>query len=399
MKNKILIVSSSLDMGGAQKMISNITTTLPENWDVDILLNSGENIQFPYKGNIISLDIDEPESRTSIIYQGRVLVKRIQMLTKLKKKNRYKACISLLDSANVANILTGNRYCKVVITAILNMTESSSIKVYKYIVFPLIKLFYNRADSIVAQNNAIMEDMIHNFHIRKELFTIIYNGIDVQSIEKICKKSVPKPDQKWFSRERTVVTAGRLTYAKGQWHLIRAFTKVLKEIPSAKLVIFGIGELKGYLERLIRDYGIEESVYIKGFDKELDKYIANSAIFAFPSMVEGMPTALLEAMACETSLVITDFKSGAREILDCNLDETVDDMLKTEYGLLTPVCSGIYHEATETLEKGEEILAEAIILLLKDDDLRREYEEKGKRRSMDFDMKNLVQQWLAVCEK
>lgn len=390
---KLLMVSSSLDTGGAQKMISNITTTLPKDWKIDILLNSDSNIKFPYCGRIISLGIPEPKSRMSIVYQGKVLFKRLIMMRQLKKKNNYCACISLLDSANVANIITNNKQCKTVITAILNLSESKHIKIYKYIIFPLARLLYNRADCIIAQNSAIKDDMIHNFKIKKDLFTIIYNGIDSEAIEEICRKTIPEEEKIWFSKVKTIITAGRLTYAKGQWHLIRAFSHVLKEVPDAKLVIFGTGELETYLKRLVREYGIEDSVYIKGFDTELDKYIARSAVFAFPSMLEGMPTALLEAMACKTAVVITDFKSGAREILDYPPDKQIDGIIETKYGLITPVCSGTYHEATESLEKNEILLSEAMLKMLKDASYREGYAERGKRRSQEFDMKELIQLW------
>ena len=399
MANKILIVSSSLDTGGAQKMISNITMSLPDGWEADILLNSDRNIMFPYKGNIISLNIPEPKSRMSLLYQGKVLIKRLKVLTDLKRKGGYKACISLLDSANVANIITGNRYCKVVITAVLNMTESGHIKTYKYIIFPMTKLLYNKADSIIAQNRAIRDDLIYNFGLKEDLFTIIYNGIDVKAIEEICRIPLQAEEQKWFSKDRTIVTAGRLTYAKGQWHLVRAFKKVLEIIPDAKLVIFGIGELQEYLQRLIDDYQMQDSVYIKGFDPQLDKYIANSAAFVFPSMLEGMPTALLEAMACHTASIVTDFKSGAREIMDYPMDGQINGVTKTEYGIITPICSGKYREADEPLEEEEAILADAIIEILQEASYRQDFAERGKRRSNQFDMKNLIWQWIAVIER
>lgn len=398
MENRILIVSSSLDTGGAQKMISNITTSLPEGWEADILLNSDKNIMFPYRGNIISLGISEPKSRMSLIYQGKVLIKRLKVLTSLKRKGVYKACISLLDSANVANIITGNKDCKVIITAVVNMTESGHIKTYRYVIFPMIKLLYNKADSIIAQNCAIRDDLINNFGLKKDLFKIIYNGIDGEAIEKVSKLPIEQSEKYWFSKDRTIVTAGRLTYAKGQWHLIRAFKKVLEEIPDAKLVIFGIGELKEYLQRLIDDYQMQNSAYIKGFDPELDKYIANSAVFAFPSMLEGMPTALLEAMACTTASIVTDFKSGAREIMDYPMDEGISGVTKTEYGIITPVCSGKYWEADEPLEKSEEILADAIIEILREPLYRQDYAERGKQRSKQFDMKYLIWQWIAAIE-
>lgn len=396
---KILIVSSSLDTGGAQKMISNITTSLPENWEADILLNSDRNIQFPYKGTILSLDIPEPKSRTNLLYQGKVLLKRLKMLLRLKRKNHYIACVSLLDSANVANIITGKKYCKTVVTAVVNMSESRNIKAYKYIVFPLIKLFYNRASHIIAQNSAIRDDLIQNFGLKENLFTIIYNGIDCSAIERICQQALPEKENQWFSKERTVITAGRLTYAKGQWHLIRAFHKVLSQRPDAKLVLFGEGELREYLQRLIEDYQMKDSVCIRSFDSELDKYIASSAVFVLPSMIEGMPTVLLEAMACAVTSVVTDFQSGAREIMDYTAGNGIEGITETDYGFIVPVCSGKQLEAGEPLEETEEILAQVILDILEKPSLRDDYSQKAKMRSRFFSMDSLIEQWIAVFEK
>ncbi|MBO5095130.1 MAG: glycosyltransferase [Lachnospiraceae bacterium] len=395
MKKRILIVSSSLNMGGAQKMISNITMTLPDDYEADILINSDQNIQFPYKGNIISLDIPEPKNRRSLFYQGRVFLKRLKYMSELKKRNHYKACISLLDSANVANILTGKKYCRVIITSVKYMSWESKTPVYKYIVFPCIRLFYNHATCIVAQNIAIRDDLIANFGVRKDLFKVIYNGIDSGSIEELAALPL-QPEEDYFMKDKTIITAGRMSYAKGQWHLVRAFTEVLKKVPDARLVIFGIGELREYLERLVKDYHIEDSVIIRGFNNELDKYISKSAVFAFPSMLEGMPTVLLEALACATAVVVTDFRSGAREIMDYPMEGEIKENTLTEYGVITPLCSGVMHEADVALEQNESFLAEALVEMLQNETLRKYYEKRGKERSEYFDMKNLMKEWLDI---
>ena len=77
----------------------------------------------------------------------------------------------------------------------------------------------------------------------------------------------------------------------------------------------------------------------------------------------------------------------------------MDGIVKTEYGIITPVCSGIYHEAEEPLEENEEILADAMIEILRDPSYRNRYAEQGKRRSWQFDMTKLVKEWIAVVEK
>lgn len=112
-----------------------------------------------------------------------------------------------------------------------------------------------------------------------------------------------------------VVTAGRLTKQKGQWHLIRSFSKVLESIPNTKLVIIGKGK---YLEKLIqlsKDLGIQDKVIFTGYVNNPHKIISKCDVFAFPSLFEGFSNALLEAMACNIAVVSSDCDSGSREIL------------------------------------------------------------------------------------
>ncbi len=399
MKKKLLIVSSSLDTGGAQKMISNITMALPKEWRADILINSDQNIQFPYRGKLLSLNVNEPKSRMSLVYQARVLIRRLRMLKRLKKSNRYCACISLLDSPNLANILSGSKHCKTIITAVCNLSHEKKIKKIRFLVFPMVRLLYNHASHIVVQNQDIMDDLTRHFGIRKDKCHIIYNGIDTASVLQKSRELLDDKDGAWFSRERTIISAGRLSWQKGQWHLIRAFHQVRQKIPDAKLVIYGEGELKDYLNQLIKDYDMADAAVLKPFDTELDKYIGNSAVFAFPSMMEGMPTVLLEALASGTMVAVTDFESGAREILDYADTERLTKTAWTKYGVITPLCSGEMRSALEPLEKQEKLLAEALTTCLLDPGIREKYSRAGLERSRCFDMETIIHEWIRVVEQ
>ncbi|WP_196802275.1 glycosyltransferase [Butyrivibrio sp. NC2007] len=73
------------------------------------------------------------------------------------------------------------------------------------------------------------------------------------------------PSENPTFKEKTFVTAGRLQYQKAHWHLIRAFSKIVKDIPEAQLVIFGEGELKDMLMDLIKAYKMEGNVFLNGW--------------------------------------------------------------------------------------------------------------------------------------
>ena len=112
-----------------------------------------------------------------------------------------------------------------------------------------------------------------------------------------------------------VINIGRLTYQKAQVHLIRAFKRVVNEIPSSKLVILGQGELKKELDNEIINCNLQNNVFMLGFQENPYIYLKKSSVFVLSSLYEGMSNALLEAMYCVLPIIATDCKTGTKKIL------------------------------------------------------------------------------------
>ncbi len=396
-KKKVLFIVSSLNYGGAQKVVSNISTSLPDYYEIDILLNSDENIQYPYKGRLISLDVKEPGKRDGIVYQFRVFCKRLRTIRRLKRMNRYDSVVSNLTSANVANILCRSYDCKTVITEVFMPSETPSFK-ENYIIGGLTTRYYNKADCVVAETKAIGDNLVRNHKVDIGKIYIIPNSIDTEEINRQAEREISEEEKSIFNHDKTFVTAGRMTYQKGQWHLIRAFSKVVQYDKEARLVIFGEGELKKYLSDLIKELKLEDNVLLYGFTDELDKYVGKCRAFVLPSMYEGMPTALLQAMAAGIPCITTDFFSGAREVLGDSQtpDEHIQETLFTDWGVLCPVFSGEFREPCDDLEHAESLFADSMIRMLSDEELWMRYSEAARIRSLDFDNKNIIQKWMDV---
>ena len=213
---KGLFIISSLDTGGAQKLFSNVLTHLPDDWDIDILLNTDKDIRFPYKGKIICLGIKEPKDRNGLLYQCKVFFKRLFILYKLRKNTNYNFVISAMDSANVVNILTGSLHGSTIITVLNNMSASKERNYNKYIVIPLMKLLYNKADRIVALSQDVKDDIVRNFGIIADIVDVIYCSIDLRYLDQVRKESLTEEEGKDFSKDRTIITAGRMDDQKGQ---------------------------------------------------------------------------------------------------------------------------------------------------------------------------------------
>lgn len=144
----------------------------------------------------------------------------------------------------------------------------------------------------------------------------IYHGID---IEHFC----PGPEKTDPGAKPVILCVGRLVEQKGIPYLIEACSFLAQEGHEFELVIAGDGPLRGTLENLCRESGIDERTRFVGhvFQQELLEYYKNCDLFVLPCVEanngdrDGVPNVLIEAMACGACVVSTDF-SGVPELVE-----------------------------------------------------------------------------------
>ena len=178
----------------------------------------------------------------------------------------------------------------------------------------LIKFFYPKADAIVGVSKAVLEDFKSYSGIKHSKLITIYNPIIKQEIYK--KASAPLVHQ-WFNPKTmsVIVAIGRLTEQKNFSLLIKSFAKLVENY-KANLVILGEGPLRPDIETLINRLNVQELVSLPGVVANPYNYLKNADLFVLSSNYEGLPTVLVEALACGCPVVSTDCPSGPKEILD-----------------------------------------------------------------------------------
>ncbi|MEM0445804.1 MAG: glycosyltransferase family 4 protein [Nitrososphaerota archaeon] len=146
---------------------------------------------------------------------------------------------------------------------------------------------------------------------------IIHNSVRVDRF----RPSLPPPEQ-WRGRDaRRIFWVGRINEGKGVEDLIYAFARVAGAVRDSELWIAGTGE-RGYLSYLRRkcvELGLMDRVFFPGPipNEEVPRYMANAAVFPYPSRGgEGIPRAMLEAMACEAPVVATSVSGIPEAVID-----------------------------------------------------------------------------------
>lgn len=398
---KIIFIVSTLNTGGVQKILSNLLMSLPDEYEADIMLNDTENIVYPYKGNLINLGIKPQDNKQSLLYQAKVFFRRVSRLHQMKATGKYIAAVSFLDSANIANIISGKKYCRTILSVHSNLTESAASWIYKYLVNPMVRMLYGKADKVIAVSKGIAYDLTQNLKLSNRNIVTIYNGHDISGIRKMAKALLPEKTEAYYQGSPIIATMGRMNYAKGQWHLIRAMKRVKDRFPDVRLLLLGEGELCQYLKRLADECGLRDNIIFCGFLKNPFSVLARSDIFVMSSMFEGFPNALIEALSCGLPCIATDFHSGAREILAPELpinEQVKAGILESNFGILTPVCDGRQYDGKTPLTKEEEFLAEAIIRLLADKEMQSAYRKKAEDAVKNLEVETMVKKWLEVID-
>jgi glycogen(starch) synthase len=182
----------------------------------------------------------------------------------------------------------------------------------------------NMADMIITVSYAMKDELIQ-LGFPREKIHVSYNGVDpnkydpesfsAEQVQKIRKFYGIKDD------EFMILSLGRLVGVKGIDKLIMSMTHVLTQIPKAKLVIVGVGELQEYLMNLTRTMRLEDYVKFRfDFIPEEERILHYAAcdIAVFPSHYEPFGIVALEAMSMEKPVVVgATGVSGMREIVIC----------------------------------------------------------------------------------
>ncbi|PXF55050.1 MAG: hypothetical protein C4B58_15320 [Deltaproteobacteria bacterium] len=368
-KEQLIFLIPSLAGGGAERVASTLLPYLARHFDLTLaLLEDRRSYPIPTDVPVVAFS-RQLNSHTAHVIR---IPCHILALASLVRKKQAKMVLSLMEQANIINLLasyiTDHR---VVISQHINPRKQYEGKgLLGKVISQTSGRLYPRAARIIAVSNGIKEIIVSDYRLDARRIAVIPNPVDVASVGKMSKKepSTALPGD-------YLLHVGRLNVNhKAHDILLNAFKKLHFFHPDLKLILVGNGPDKEQIKAMIKDMDLSDSVILAGWQDDVYPFMARAKALVLCSRYEGRPHVLVEAMACGCPVVATDCQTGPREILG-----------DSKYGLLVSV-------------DDPEALALSVKMLLTDKPRRAYFQEQARRRAQDFDLEQIGPKYVRLLQ-
>ncbi len=293
---KILFCLGSMNKGGAERVVANLSNLFSQKYDVSIVITSSDLSAYSLSDNIRLYHLDDKKNNDNFIAKN---IKRSIKLRKILKDIKPDIILSFLPEPTF-RLMVSKIFIKMKV--IISVRNDPNIEYNNFVKKLLVKLLYSKADGFVFQTEDAKKWFSNKIQSKS---IIIPNPInDIYLVDRYTGK-----------RKDEIVTVGRLTEQKNHYLLIDSFKEIHDEYPSLKLKIIGDGNLKNDLINYTKNKKLENSVFFKGNVENVKDEIYKSKIFVLSSDYEGMPNALMEAMALGIPCISTNCPIGGPKFL------------------------------------------------------------------------------------
>ena len=362
MKNVLHLIETS-GPGGAEKMLINLVESLPsanytsiiglmkDGWLSSVLSDLGhETLILPHKH---SIDLKFSRDLVSVIKGKNIDVMHAHEFA----MNVYGSMASAVTGVPIVTTVHGKNYY--------------GERLRRRLAYRLV----SRHSKMVAVSNDIADFLTKTIGIQAKNIITIHNGVRIDGFRKDSSARNRIRNMLGLSDGQPLLgTVGNLYPVKGHIYLIQATAIIKKSVPDVKTVIAGRGMLLDRLKGEVTGMGLEKNIEFLGYREDIPQLLQAMDIFILPSLSEGTPLSILEAMASLKPVVATDV-GGLSEIID-----------NGETGLLVP-------------SKDPGSLAAKILLVLEN----REFAEKmaaaaRKKGVCEYDLSIMVRKYIDLYE-
>jgi len=332
----LYLIDHFVIMGGAEKNLFEVVTRLnPQRYKPIIMcLKGGKLVNvLRRKGiEIINLKIKK-------IYTPCALIKALKIIETLKKQD-VKIVVTYHESSDFLGILTRLSGVPVLVSSRRNM----GYKLKKRHIF-IYRIINNLFDKIITVSDAVKNEIFNKENVLWNKLTTIYNGVEIEKFSRIIDRDAVKKSLALENDRPIVGVVASFRPIKGHKYFLEAASIIIKKIPKIYFLLVGWYDHSDiyyhYITKIIEKKNIQKNIILTGVRTDIPEMLSIMDICALPSINEGFPNAILEAMAAGKPVVATN--SGG----------TPEAIVNGETGILVPPCN-------------PEALANAILKLLRD---------------------------------
>lgn len=336
---RLTVVISSLSIGGAERVLTELANHwVSQGWPITIVHFSrpGTPPYFPLDARVREVALGLHGVSRSPIAALTNNLRRILVLRRAIRTTHPDLVLSLMNRTNVLTVFSTTGFGIPVI-----VSEHTAPRGTLSLPWRILRgLAYRRATFVVMLTAGALAELPSALRRRGR---VIPNPLPSQFVTAAAGSTT---DAKMDGNGPIIMGLGRLTPEKGFDLLIEAFARMADSWPTARLVIWGEGDERDRLEQIRARHDLIERVALPGETRSPEQVLLSATVFVLSSRLEGLPMALLEAMALGRPVVACDCDHGPRDIVRHGID-----------GLLVP-------------PENVAALADAIEELLRDDERR-----------------------------
>lgn len=313
MKKKLLMITGSLELGGIERLVRDLSLALTKSgdWDVSVCCLIGRKGAFVNDLEEMGVKVFECPLNKNNIYSFPL---RFSKLIKMVKPDLIHSHVNFSIFWQVLGMKLGG-VSRIVFTQhneypSWKKTIFSRVRIWAYflVTWHWISAYTTVSDGVRKNISSLSKRSVDDFQV-------IYNPVDLSTFFPDLTLREKARSEWQINKDQFVIgNVARFAEQKGHIYLIQAAKIVLEKCPGCRFVLVGDGPLRQEIETQIHQLGLDDSFLILGHRNDINSLLNGFDVFTLPSLREGFPISLLEAMACSLPIVATNL-SGIQEAL------------------------------------------------------------------------------------
>ena len=303
---RILFLVNGFSVGGGEKKLLELVRVLQTRYRDAfhvVVCSVGQ-------GGPLQADFERTGART-VVYRkcGKYDVSLAVKVARLMREERIDVLQSTLFYADVIGALAAKW---IGLENILFWDANTQENAFKHVL--AYRVAGKWARRVIAVSGALRESIIRERHLSESKVRVVHYGIDLETYAYRERSSLR--DELELRRSDPVIgTVARLGYEKNQGDLLVAAAGIRKTFPKAHVVLAGDGPERSALEARAGELGLGHNVHFLGFRRDVRNILNGLDVFVLPSLYEGFPNAVLEAMACGLPVVATNVGGTSEAVI------------------------------------------------------------------------------------